>query len=140
VVEVNPGASRDVGGGTMANYKVTAKELSNLVRLTFDNTVVSDVEECVLPAYEKKYGGVDGLIKALVVEKDKGTKQKDWVDRKNFFGENKVEMEPQVWHARNPPSSRAVPAKGPRKGPRGAPFRSGVGIHHPSVLHSALCL
>lgn len=82
----------------MANYKVTAKELSNLMRLTFDNTTGEDVVAEVLPVYAKKLGGVEGILKALAVDKHKGINQNDFVDRKNLFGENKVEQDPQVRH------------------------------------------
>mmetsp|Transcript_11061 Transcript_11061/g.26844 ORF Transcript_11061/g.26844 Transcript_11061/m.26844 type:complete len:1113 (+) Transcript_11061:185-3523(+) len=94
----------------MANYKVTAKELSNLMRLTFDNTTGEDVVAEVLPVYAKKLGGVEGILKALAVDKHKGINQNDFVDRKNLFGENKVEQDPQeplwklMWEALQDPT------------------------------------
>ena len=99
MVDVNPVVVGDTTSGPMANYKVSAKELSNLMRLTFDNTTVEDVQKEVSPVFKDKLGGVEGILKALAVEKDRGTNQDDFSDRQNMFGENKVEQDPQVCSA-----------------------------------------
>jgi len=95
-------------------FTLTAKELSSLVKLTFDNTTVPDVKQYVIPEYETKAGGVDGLLKALHIEKDKGVSGVEGAggqkDRQEIFGRNKVEEEPQdplwklMWEALQDPT------------------------------------
>eukprot|EP00960_Hanusia_phi_P062744 765252-Hanusia_phi.AAC.7 len=72
------------------DFKLKSKDLSNLVRLTFDNTTASDVETYVLQEYDKKLGGLDGILRSLKIEKEKGVNSNDVKDRANFFGKNEV--------------------------------------------------
>mmetsp|Transcript_5585 Transcript_5585/g.12989 ORF Transcript_5585/g.12989 Transcript_5585/m.12989 type:complete len:1056 (-) Transcript_5585:318-3485(-) len=92
------------------DFKLKSKDLSNLVRLTFDNTTASDVETYVLQEYDKKLGGLDGILRSLKIEKEKGVNSNDVKDRANFFGKNEVEQEPQeplwklMWEALQDPT------------------------------------
>jgi P-type Ca2+ transporter type 2C len=90
--------------------KMKATDLRDLVKLTFDNTTAADVTNEVLHVYEKKYGGVDGILAGLSVDKDKGLSSSDIESRKKIFGVNKVEEEPQdplwklMWEALQDPT------------------------------------
>ncbi len=94
----------------MASKELKATDLSTLVRLTFDNTTATDVTNEVLPVYDKKYGGVDGILAALHVDKEKGISSSDVEIRKKTYGVNKVEEEPQeplwklMWEALQDPT------------------------------------
>ena len=91
-------------------YALDGKALSKLVRLTFDNTRAADVETIVNPYYREQIGEVDGLLRKLHVEKDKGIKSSEVHVRRETFGENKVEEEPQdplwklMWEALQDPT------------------------------------
>ena len=80
-------------------YSVDSKELSGLVRQTFENMQAADVKAAVLPSFEKIFGGVDGLLSRVEVDKSIGVRSQDLDLRKNAFGTNKVEQEPQeaIW-------------------------------------------
>jgi calcium-translocating P-type ATPase len=91
-------------------YAMDGKELTKLVRLTFDNTRAPDVQSVVLPYYRDQIGEADGLLKKLKVEKDKGIPSSEVKPRRDAFGENKVEEEPQdplwklMWEALQDPT------------------------------------
>jgi magnesium-transporting ATPase (P-type) len=90
--------------------QVDAKELSKLIKLTFDNTLVADIQNEVIPVLIDNYGGVDGVLKTLKVVKDVGVPDVEVDARKKIFGENKVEQEPQdsllklMWEALQDPT------------------------------------
>jgi len=91
-------------------FSIDSKELTKLVKCSFDNTTVEDVERYVIKEYDSKHGGADGLAKKLKVEKDVGVKSTDVDERRETFGVNKVEEEPQdplwklMWEALQDPT------------------------------------
>ena len=90
--------------------QIKATDLRDLVKLTFDNTTAPDVTSEVLPVYQTKLGGVDGILSALHVDKDRGLSSSEIESRKKLFGVNKVEEEPQdsllklMWEALQDPT------------------------------------
>jgi len=79
----------------MSDFKYTSKELQKLVELTFNNTTSADVNKYVLPEYDAKFGGAEGLLKAVNVKAEAGVNPNDITDRQKYYGVNKVEPEPQ---------------------------------------------
>mmetsp|Transcript_17875 Transcript_17875/g.49521 ORF Transcript_17875/g.49521 Transcript_17875/m.49521 type:complete len:82 (-) Transcript_17875:256-501(-) len=75
------------------SFSVGAEELSELVKLTFDNTQASDIKSVVIPRYEKQLGGVDGLLASLDVTKETGVRSGEVELRRITFGVNKVDEE-----------------------------------------------
>jgi calcium-translocating P-type ATPase len=80
----------------MVAFKFEMKDLQGLVSEAFNNSgTAQDVKERVVPRYKDKMGGVAGLLKGLNVQSEAGVDSSSVKDRRNLFGENKVEQEPQ---------------------------------------------
>ena len=89
---------------------IKAVDLKELVKLTFDNTTAADVTKEVLPVYNDRFGGLEGILTSLKVDKDKGVASSEVEERKKNFGVNKIEEEPQeplwklMWEALQDPT------------------------------------
>ena len=91
-------------------YSVDSKDLSGLIRQTFENMQATDVKAVVIPNFEKNFGGVDGLLSKVDIDKNIGVRSTQIDLRRKTFGVNKVEEEPQeplwklMWDALQDPT------------------------------------
>ena len=76
-------------------YKYDRTDLSDMVKLSFDNTTVEDIKNEVLTKEPFKLG-VHGLFSALKVDPAKGISSKEQQTRTDAFGVNEIPMEPQT--------------------------------------------
>jgi P-type Ca2+ transporter type 2C len=92
------------------SYTVETKELSGLMRQTFENMQAPDIKATVLPNFEKNFGGVDGLLAKVEVDRNIGVRSSQVELRRKSFGINKVDEEPQeplwklMWEALQDPT------------------------------------
>jgi len=80
------------------SFAVSTEDLSKWVRECFENSLVGQVKEKVLPGLEK-LGGQDGLISSLKTNTAQGIRDSEVETRRSVFGSNYVEPEPptSIW-------------------------------------------
>jgi Ca2+-transporting ATPase len=74
---------------------VDRDELSDLVGLVINNSKAKDAQERVL-TNPLMSGKVDGLLRALAVDRERGLRQSEVKKRAEKFGRNEIPMEPQA--------------------------------------------
>jgi len=93
--KLSEGMDRVPSSGGTGVYKYDRQDMSNMVRLSFDNTTAEDIKKEVLTDNRFKEGP-EGLMAGLKVSQATGISDKEQADRMEKFGENVIPMEPQT--------------------------------------------